>query len=183
MENTDHQPLLFALGNTFIDWSGTTDRSLLEKYNIAFGVPGNLTEEQLPVFKDLESSDDYHEMPGGSSINTIRAVNYLMDKNGSEGYNTLYFGTIGKDEKGETVKKLFDEEKILYRMNEQEGKHTGQCAIIIVDGERTPLSNWGVNDFFETQHFTENIDALESPNVFYVEGKINNILSISENFI
>ena len=170
MEDTQNKPILFALGNTFIDCYGVFTRDILDKYKIKFGVPGNLSEEQLPVLKDLESSSKYLEFPGGSAINTIRALNYLMKLKKERENTVLYFGTIGKDEKGRTIKKLFDEEGILYKMNEQEEHHTGQCAVIIVESERTPLSYCGVNDFYETKHFEENMDLLSNPEIFYVEG-------------
>jgi sugar/nucleoside kinase (ribokinase family) len=143
---------------------------LLDKYGLAFGVPGELTEDQIPVLKDLESMEGYHEMPGGSSINTLRAINYHMRKEQARDGTTLYFGSIAKDDKGSIIKQLLEEETIRIRMNEHDSGYTGQCAIVIVKGERTPVSNSGVNENFETHYFEDNIDSLSPCKMIYVEG-------------
>ena len=139
METDEDQPILFGLGNTFIDWYAVTDQALLDKYGLAFGLPGKLTLEQRPVLKDLEIFDGYHEMPGGSTVNTIRAFNYLMDNEHNIKHSALYFGAIGADDKGKIIKKLFDSEGIIYWFDEHEGFFTDQWAIIIVNSERTPF--------------------------------------------
>ena len=72
MDSSADSSLIFAIGNTFIDCYAEANQELLDKYNLEFGVPGELTPDQLPVLKDLESYDNYHEMPGGSALNTVR---------------------------------------------------------------------------------------------------------------
>ena len=104
MEGEESKPVLFGLGNTFIDWYAVAKHDLLDKYGLAFGVPGELTADQRPVLEDLEALDGYQELPGGSSLNTVRAFNYLMKKEHGKEHTALYFGAIGTDSKGEVVK-------------------------------------------------------------------------------
>jgi adenosine kinase len=177
MEETSSQPILFGMGNVFIDCYANADQELLDKYGLTFGLPGELTEDQIPVLKDLEAKEGYHEMTGGSAINTLRAVNFLMKKEEQKEHTTLFFASIAKDEKGQTIKNCLDEDGVIYKFNEHDSGHTGQCAIIIVKGERTPVSNSGVNNKFETSHFTDNIDLLAPCRLLYVEG-----FFVSSNF-
>ncbi|CAI2373723.1 unnamed protein product [Moneuplotes crassus] len=171
MEEASSKPIFFALGNTFIDcYASFETKDILEKYGITFGAPGDVSEDQLPVFKDLEAAPDYMEMPGGSAINTIRAINFMMKKHLDKTNSVLYFGTIGKDEEAGRIKGLLDEEGIQYKFNEQKDKFTGRCAVMVIEGERTPISNCGVNNFYQTQHFRDNMHLLSESDVFYVEG-------------
>jgi len=189
MEANLPKPILLGLGNVFIDWYANADHALLDNYGLKYGVPGELTEAQIPVLKDLEGMPDYHEMPGGSAVNTLRAFNHLMRKEYHKDGSTLYFGSIAKDSKGEAIKNLLEQESINFRMNEhtpsdnsdgastKSNDYTGQCAIVIVDGERTPVSNSGANNKFETSHFIDNINALDSIKILYIEG-----FFVSSNF-
>eukprot|EP00345_Euplotes_harpa_P003340 CAMPEP_0168320922 /NCGR_PEP_ID=MMETSP0213-20121227/1962_1 /TAXON_ID=151035 /ORGANISM="Euplotes harpa, Strain FSP1.4" /LENGTH=139 /DNA_ID=CAMNT_0008322471 /DNA_START=11 /DNA_END=430 /DNA_ORIENTATION=- len=117
-------PVVFGLGNTFIDCSAVASHELLEKYGLQFGVPGNLTEQQIPVLNELGQLEGYHEMPGGSTLNTVRAINYLMKNKYNRENTVMYFGAIAKDEKGETIKRFLDDEGILYKFDEHEIEET-----------------------------------------------------------
>lgn len=156
METGSKSPIIFALGNTFIDCSAVGSHELLEKYGLGFGLPGNLTPDQYPVLEDLKSCPNYHELTAGSAINTVRCINYVLKKDHNIENSVLYFGAISKDDSGKTVKDFLDSEGIQYAFDEHDDNYTGKCAIIIVDGERTPVSNCGVNDFIRTEHFLNN---------------------------
>ena len=75
------------------------------------------------------------------------------------------------------LNKLLDEEGIGYRFDEHEGYTTDQWAVVIVDGERTPLSYWKVNQEIRTQHIVDHIDLLSHWKMIYVEG-----FFVSSNF-
>jgi hypothetical protein len=49
MESDQSQPLLFALGNTFIDCYATVKKEIVEKYGLKYGFPAELTAEQLYI--------------------------------------------------------------------------------------------------------------------------------------
>lgn len=174
MESDQSQPLVFGLGNIFIDCYATVSKDMLEKYGLKYGFPAELTPEQLPVFEDLQAMDDYKEMPGGSTLNTVRAINYLMITHKNKKNTILLSGAVVKDKKGETIKQFLDSESIQHCFDEHEEGHTGQWAILVdVDGERTPVSNSGVNGDFRVSHISSNNDlkqSLESCKILYAEG-------------
>ena len=82
----------------------------------------------------------------------------------------LFFGAISKDTKGQAIKEFLENDQLLYKFDEHEDNYTGQCAIIIVNGERTPLSNWGVNESIRTELFNQNKNMLEPYKFLYLEG-------------
>ena len=161
MNSQENKPILFGLSNTFINWFAVASQSLLDKYGLAFGADVELTQEQTKVFEDLEMLEGYQEIAGGSTLNTIRAFSFMMKKNYQRNHSALFFGSIGTDAKGETVKRLFDEEKIDYRFDEHDGYSTDQCAVIIVNSERTPVSFWRVNQLIRTQHVIDTVMLFE----------------------
>ena len=55
----------------------------------------------------------------------------MMKKNYQRNHSALFFRSIGTDTKGETVKRLFDEERIDYRFDEHDEYSTGQYAIML----------------------------------------------------
>jgi len=54
-------------------------------------------------YKELLAMNDAKLSPGGSTLNSCRATNYMLQNFGYTGICT-YFGSIGKDEVGETLK-------------------------------------------------------------------------------
>ena len=114
MEVEEDKPILFGFGSTMICWSVVADQSLLDKYDLEFGFPKELTLEQTPVLRELRDFDGYHEMPDGSAVSTVRTFNYLMNTEHNIQHSALYFGAIGTDDRGETIKNLLDSEGIKY---------------------------------------------------------------------
>lgn len=174
---SEQTPIVFGIGNTFIDCYANADHELLKKYDLGFGLPGNLEGEKRKVLQDLKSYDNYMEMPGGSTLNTLRALNHIMKNEYNRTDTCLYFGSIAKDRKGETIKRLLDKDGLQYKFEEHEEGYTGQCAIIIVETERTPVSDCGVNEQFTTSYLTQNMDLLSSCEILLVEG-----FFVSSNF-
>ena len=114
MEVEEGNPILFGFGSTMICWSVVVDQSLLDKYDLKFGFPKELTLEQTPVLRELKNFDGYHEMPDGSAVSTVRTFNYLMNTEHNIQHSALYFGAIGTDNRGKTIKNLLDSEGIKY---------------------------------------------------------------------
>src|ERR1700757_1080809 len=98
MENQEEKPLLiFGIENPLIDISLVVhSEDLFERYKIVKGTACLASAEQLPLYTEIWNSPGMETMPGGSTLNTIRAANwFLKDVHPNR---CGYFGCIGKDE-------------------------------------------------------------------------------------
>lgn len=58
------------------------DDKLLEKYGIQHGHASLATAEQLPIFEEIEKNEKKFYTPGGSALNSARAVVYKLRQDG-----------------------------------------------------------------------------------------------------
>ena len=79
-----------------------------------------------------------HQGPGGCSVNTARAANYLLaSRNLREKVMTL--GCIGGDDVGAKIKTQLDQEGVLHSFHQDNSFRTDLCVVPVVDGLATPI--------------------------------------------
>jgi len=88
-------------------------------------------------------------MPGGSSLNTCRAVQFLL----KIPQLCTYIGSVGSDQLGVQLSSLISECEITPLLHFDENERTGRCAVLINKKERTLVANLGACLNFPTSHF------------------------------
>jgi adenosine kinase len=91
--------LIVAIENPLLDISlELQDDAILKKYNLTHGQACLADDSHQPLFAELWSHSDKLTIPGGSSLNSIRAAAHML-KDAAPG-KCGFFGSIGKDEIG-----------------------------------------------------------------------------------
>ena len=70
---------IFVIGNPLLDIQiEAKDNSILDKYNITHGAASLCTEEQMPLYDELWNMEGRLAIPGGSGLNSARAINFML---------------------------------------------------------------------------------------------------------
>jgi len=85
---------------------------------------------------------------------------------GNEGRVT-YYGSIGKDEKGEVLAKDLSDNGITGNFYMDETAPTGTCAVLVNDQERTLVANLAAACNYNIDHLRNNMDALRNAKLIY----------------
>jgi adenosine kinase len=85
---------------------------------------------------------------------------------GNEGRVT-YYGSIGKDEKGEVLAKDLSDNGITGNFYMDETAPTGTCAVLVQDQERTLVANLAAACNYNIDHLRANMDALKNAKLIY----------------
>lgn len=105
-------------------------------------------------------------IPGGSALNSARATNFMLSNQGIEGKVT-YFGSVGKDERGESLTKNLTDVGMNANMHIQEDTPTGTCAVIVVEKDRTLCANLAAACKYQTSHLEANMAELNKAKIIY----------------
>merc|ERR1711907_770111 len=105
-------------------------------------------------------------IPGGSALNSARATNFML-KNQGIANKVTYFGSVGKDERGETLTKNLVDDGMNANMHIQEDTPTGTCAVIVVDKDRTLCANLAAACKYSTAHLEANMAELDKAKFIY----------------
>ena len=57
----------------------------------------------MPIYDEIWNMDGVVKVPGGSSLNTVRAANFMLKD--SQPGKCAFFGSIGNDEVGTVLEK------------------------------------------------------------------------------
>ena len=81
------------------------DEDMIKKYNLGLGQACLANEQQMPIYDEMWNMKGRTAVPGGSAMNSARAANYFNRHKYAKFGSVTYFGAIGKDERGEVIKK------------------------------------------------------------------------------
>jgi len=81
-----------------------------------------------------------------------------------------YFGCIGADEQGLSLKQIIDSEGVVSLMCENKAYPTGLCAAIVHNRERSLIANLGAALHFPSEHFLKHAKELEEAKIIYGTG-------------
>jgi adenosine kinase len=112
----------------------------------------------MPLYDELWNTEGRVAIPGGSALNSARATNFMLKNLGAEGRVT-YFGSIGKDDKGEVLKKDLSDNGINGNFSVSDSL-TGTCAVLVVDQERTLVANLSAACEYKIEHLRANMESL-----------------------
>ncbi|XP_076458378.1 uncharacterized protein LOC143292087 isoform X2 [Babylonia areolata] len=155
--HSERQPpkgVLLAYGNPLLDISVNDDScvSLLEKYDeLVATYPGKV---------------EY--ILGGATLNTTRAVQWLLQRRKS----TTYFGCISKDKNGDLIERKCKEAGVNVQFQYTDKEPTGTCAAVCTGSDRSLVTKLAAASHFTEEH----LDAptswglVEKARVYYSAG-------------
>ena len=167
MEGQQVRDQIFLIENPLLDISiDAKDDELIKKYELQAGLASLASEKQFPMYDEIWNMEGRLAIPGGSALNSARATNYMLKNQGIEGKVT-YFGSVGKDERGESLTKNLVDDGMNANMHIQEDTPTGTCAVIVVDKDRTLCANLAAACKYQTSHLEANMAALDRAKLIY----------------
>ena len=157
--------MILGMGSALMDLQITISEEefaeLQKTKEIVKGSMNLLSYEDAQELLKIFPKDKIKKSPGGSVANTI----YNLAK---KGINTRMFGSIAKDEFGESYMENMKNIGADFICNYTEGS-TGTCIILITpDGQRTMFTHLGVAPFFSQKNLNEEI--FNGVDYFYIEG-------------
>ena len=120
----------------------------------------------MPLYDELWNLPGREAIPGGSALNSARATNFMLKNLGNAGKVT-YYGSIGKDEKGEVLKKDLRENGITGNFSVSDTSPTGTCGVLVVDKDRTLVANLAAACEYKIEHLRNNMESLEKAKLIY----------------
>ena len=155
-------PNLICVGNAIVDILVKVEDSFLNLYNLKKGSMSLVKNEEFEqIFSQLSK---YKIKSGGSAANT--AVGYS-----SFGGNSIFFGSIGKDNFGLSFKKDLNDIGIQFLSCEDNllnAKTSKSLILISPDGERTMCTFLDASITLSLKNFNEAI--FKNNNILYLEG-------------
>jgi adenosine kinase len=159
---------LLGIGNPLLDISVKIDQSFLDKYHKKSGNAVLADENDLPLYKEIQSFSDVLYIAGGSTQNSIRGAQWMSQLRGL----THFIGSIGNDENGNKLKAAaaFDGVETHYYISKT--FRTGCCAVLIKDNERSLIADLAAaNDYQHDHYLSPEIQSLiQSIDIFYSAG-------------
>ena len=155
-------PNLICVGNAIVDILVKVDNSFLAAYNLNKGSMSLVNNEEFN--KIFSQFTKYKIKSGGSAANT--AVGYS-----SFGGNSLFFGSVGKDEFGSSFKKDLNDIGIKFLSCEDNFLNTKTSKSLILvspDGERTMCTFLDASVSLSLKNFNQSI--FKNNNILYLEG-------------
>lgn len=159
--------LIVGIGNPLLDISvSDEDGSLLKKYGLTQGNAILAGEEHKQLYEDLWANPKHETSAGGSAMNTIRCANFMM-KTKYPG-SCAYLGCIADDVTGQEMEKDAKAEGLVPFFAKTNEAHTGACAVLVQNKERSLIADLGACLKYPTEHLTQTLAHLESAKVLYV---------------
>jgi len=160
-----------GIGNPLLDITAHTTDDVLKEFELEKGTAILADPKHMPLYPRVQASPDVAYCPGGSSMNTARALQYMLSKTYPN--SVAFVGCIGKDESGKILRKAVTDSGVKPLFLETDERPTGRCAALITDKERTLVTSLAAAELYKVDHLRTNPDvqeALASAKVYYSEG-------------
>jgi len=155
-------PFLICVGNAIVDILVKVEDSFLKTHDLIKGSMSLVNNEEFDkIFSEI---NEYKIKSGGSAANT--AVGYS-----SFGGNSIFFGSIGKDNFGLSFKKDLNDIGIQFLSCEDNflnAKTSKSLILISPDGERTMCTYLDASILLSLRKFDQSI--FKNDSILYLEG-------------
>ncbi len=155
-------PFLICVGNAIVDIIVKVDDSILKSNNLIKGSMSLVNDYEFDnIFSKIS---EFNVKSGGSAANT--AVGYS-----SFGGNSIFFGSVGKDDLGLSFKKDLNNMGIQFLSFEDNllNEKTSKSLILISpDGERTMCTYLDASVSLSLKNFDQSV--FKNKNILYLEG-------------
>jgi len=163
--------MYLGIGNPLLDITTHTTDEILKEFELEKGTAILAEEKHMPLYPRVQAKSDVIYCPGGSSMNTARAMQWMLSK--THPGSVAFVGCIGKDDSGKILRKAVTDSGVKPLFLETDERPTGRCAALIVDKERTLVTSLAAAELYKVEHLRTNPDvqqALANAKVFYSEG-------------
>ena len=138
--------------------------------------------KHLGLYEDLINNYDAKLIAGGAAQNTARGAQYILPEE-----STVYIGCIGKDQYGETLKKICAEAGVRTEYRVDDEAPTGRCGVVITGHNRSLCTDLAAANLYKPEHLKqpEIWKLVEDAKVYYVGGffltvSVPSILAVAE---
>ena len=123
-------------------------------------------DKHQPLFKEMVEKAGTEYIAGGATQNSIRVAQWMLGKKGA----TSYMGCVGDDDNAKTMKDSCDKAGVNAVYMTDKDTVTGTCAVLIMDKERSLVTNLAAANNYKVDHLKENMSVLETAKVVYSAG-------------
>ncbi len=142
--------LILGIENPLLDISSNVDAEIYKRYGLPMDATVLAEEKHLPLFKELKEKYNPTYIPGGSTQNTLRAAQWLLNQR--QPYACCFIGSIGDDDNGKKLKEVMDQYKVKTKYYVHKDKPTGCCGVLLRDAKRCLLPLLGAATCYPTEH-------------------------------
>lgn len=169
---------LLGLGSPLIDISANTNIETLNQYGLEFGRTVLADDQKRPFFEILEKSKDVRYIPGGSVCNSIRVTNWILQNrqkkdnyliNNNE-YKCAMLGCVGRDENGQRIINLLNDNNIQTLLEIHDSKISGRCAVGIFNKERCLMPEINASADLSEKFIDSMLNEINSHDCLLIEG-------------
>ena len=167
MERTGSAPI-YVQCNPLLDISAHVDEAFMKKYDVQPASAALCSEEQKPIYADLENQKDVCYIPGGSGLNTARVAKWMSGKKAP----VTYVGCIADDKYGGILKSSAEKEGVTMNLEYTEKEATGTCAVCINGKERSLVANLAAANCISGKHIASPAvqASINGSKIFYLTG-------------
>ncbi|XP_006824957.1 uncharacterized protein LOC100371695 isoform X2 [Saccoglossus kowalevskii] len=160
--------VLLGLGNPLLDISTTCDKDFLEKYGLKPNDAILAEEKHHKMYTEMVEKFDVEYIAGGATQNTIRVAQWILGVPNA----TSYFGCVGKDKFGDTLKAKAEEAGVRVHYQYDEKEPTGTCAVLLTGHDRSLCAYLAAANCYNKDHLVlpENWEFVKAAKVIYVGG-------------
>lgn len=109
----------------------------------------------MPLYDELFALEGTEKIPGGSSLNSVRAANHMLRDTHPK--KCAFLGCIGNDEFGKVLEHNLEEGGVHGILHKDADTPTGTCAVLVVKKERSLCANLAACLKYPLDHLKENL--------------------------
>lgn len=160
-------PRISVMENPLLDISVEfEDNAMLDKYKLVHGQACLASDEQMPLYDEMWNHPKRELIPGGSALNSARAVNFALKQQG-QAVPVHYYGSIGHCEKGKMLEEILNNEGVNHHFHKDAETPTGTCAVVVVKKERALCANLAAACKYQISHYHEHKDDIATSSLIY----------------
>ncbi|ESO89667.1 hypothetical protein LOTGIDRAFT_179011 [Lottia gigantea] len=157
-----------GIGNPLLDVTISANPSFLQKYHL---LPNNAIiaeDEHHDMFLEMVEKHKPTYIAGGATQNSIRVAQWLLQLPNA----TTFFGGVGNDDFAKILERKAREVGVNVRYQIHPGRKTGICGAIIVDEDRSLVTELGAAEHFTVDFLkqSENWKYVEQAKYYYIGG-------------
>lgn len=141
---------IVGLGNPLLDIIAQVDEDFLSKHNLELDDAILAEDTHTHLFSELENHYKPIFIAGGSTLNTMRIVQWMLNYVNPKA--TCFFGSIGKDKNGQKLKECIENDGVRAHFLEHDDTSTGVCAVCLVENHRCLIAKLSAANMFHHEH-------------------------------
>lgn len=163
-------PKLYVQCNPLLDISAPVSEAFIAKYKVERGAASLVTDEQMPIYADLEAQSGMCYVPGGSGLNTSRVAQWLTQA--PQGTFVSYVGCVADDTYGDILTAAAQKDGVAMTLEHTTKAATGSCAVCVIGKERSLVANLAAANCLSSEHMKSPavVEALKASKLFYLTG-------------